>query len=111
MNTEDRRKFIEELIGLQKYDEMKDATLKELEKAERDLGQFEAIFKEVSAQLKKVEKEKNDALAWKELDEHINFLNSQLIALKISKLREEEDELERKIENSLKITVSVCFNL
>ncbi|MFX1377825.1 MAG: AAA family ATPase [Promethearchaeota archaeon] len=103
MNAEERRKFIEELIGLQKYDEMKDATLKELEKAERDLGQFEAIFKEVSAQLKKVEKEKNDALAWKELDEQINFLNSQLIALKISILRQEEEDLERKIENSLKI--------
>ncbi|MFW9818401.1 MAG: AAA family ATPase [Candidatus Thorarchaeota archaeon] len=103
MNAEDRRNFIEELIGLQKYDEMKDATLKELEKAERDLGQFEAIFKEVSAQLKKVEKEKNDALAWKEFDEKINFLNSQLIALKISKLRKEEEELENKIENSLKI--------
>ncbi|MFX1377011.1 MAG: AAA family ATPase [Promethearchaeota archaeon] len=103
MNTEDRRFFIEDLIGLQKYDEMKDATLKELEKAERDLGQFEAIFKEVSSQLKKVEKEKNDALAWKELDEKINFLNSQLIALKIKKLREEEDDLEKKIENSLKI--------
>ncbi len=104
MNAEDRRYFIEDLIGLQKYDELKDATLKELEKAERDLGQFEAIFKEVSSQLKKVEKEKNDALAWKELDEQINFLNSQLIALKISKLREEEDEMERKIEESLKIT-------
>ncbi|MFX1428366.1 MAG: AAA family ATPase, partial [Promethearchaeota archaeon] len=103
MNTEDRRLFIEDLIGLQKYDEMKDATLKELEKAERDLGQFEAIFKEVSSQLKKVEKEKNDALAWKELDEKISFLNSQLIALKISKLREEEDELEKKIENSSKL--------
>ncbi|MFX1568141.1 MAG: AAA family ATPase [Promethearchaeota archaeon] len=103
MNPEDRRRFIEELIGLQKYDEMKDSTLKELEKAERDLGQFEAIFKEVSAQLKKVEKEKNDALAWKELDEQINYLNSQLIALKIAKLREEEDDLEKKIENSSKI--------
>ena len=103
MNAENRRFFIEELIGLQKYDEMKDATLKELEKAERDLGQFEAIFKEVSTQLKKVEKEKNDALAWKEFDEKINFLNSQLIALKISKLREEEDELEKKIEYSSKI--------
>ncbi|MCK4380520.1 MAG: hypothetical protein KAW51_05220, partial [Candidatus Lokiarchaeota archaeon] len=103
MNTENRRFFIEDLIGLQKYDEMKDATLKELEKAERDLGQFEAIFKEVSSQLKKVEKEKSDALAWTELDEKINFLKSQLIALKISKLREEEEDLEKKIENSLKI--------
>ncbi|MFX1315876.1 MAG: AAA family ATPase, partial [Promethearchaeota archaeon] len=103
MNAEERRIFIEELIGLQKYDEMKDSTLKELEKAERDLGQFEAIFKEVSAQLKKVEKEKNDALAWKELDQQINYLNSQLIALKISKLREEEDELDKKIEVSSKI--------
>ncbi|MFX0017726.1 MAG: AAA family ATPase [Promethearchaeota archaeon] len=103
MNTEGRRIFIEELIGLQKYDEMKDSTLKELEKAERDLGQFEAIFKEVSSQLKKVEKEKSDALAWKELDEKIKFYNAQLIALKISKLRDQEEELEKKIEESNKL--------
>ncbi|KKK40564.1 hypothetical protein LCGC14_0492950 [marine sediment metagenome] len=103
MNAEDRRKFIEELIGLQKYDEMKDVTLKELEKAERDLGQFEAIFKEVSSQLRKVEREKNDALAWKELDEKINYYNAQLIALKIAKLQEEEADLEIKIEESQKI--------
>lgn len=103
MNTEERRKFIEELIGLQKYDEMKDATYKELEKAERDLGQFEAIFKEVSSQLKKVEKEKNDALAWKALDEKINFYNAQLIALKISKLQDEEKELEKRIEETSKL--------
>lgn len=103
MSTENRRKFIEELIGLQKYDEMKDFTLKELEKAERDLGQFEAIFKEVAAQLRKVEKEKNDALAWKELDEKINYYNAQLIALKISKLQREETALEKNVEEALKI--------
>ncbi|MGB5911268.1 MAG: chromosome segregation SMC family protein [Promethearchaeia archaeon] len=103
MNTEGRRIFIEELIGLQKYDEMKDSTLKELEKAERDLGQFEAIFKEVSSQLKKVEKEKSDALAWKELDEKIKFYNAQLIALRISKLRDREEELEKKVEESNKL--------
>ena len=100
MNPETRRVFIEELIGLQKYDQMKDATMKELDKAERDLGQFEAIFKEVSSQLKKVEKEKNDALAWKELDEQIKLFNAQLIALKIEKLRKEENELEAKVEES-----------
>ncbi|MFX1258462.1 MAG: AAA family ATPase [Promethearchaeota archaeon] len=103
MNSDDRRKFIEELIGLQKYDEMKDATMKELEKAERDLGQFEAIFKEVSSQLKKVEKEKNDALAWRELNDTINFYNAQLIALKILKLQKEEEVLDKKIEESSKI--------
>jgi len=103
MSTENRRKFIEELIGLQKYDEMKDFTLKELEKAERDLGQFEAIFKEVAAQLRKVEKEKNDALAWKELDEKINYYNAQLIALKISKLQREETALEKNVEETQKI--------
>ncbi|MBY9017225.1 MAG: AAA family ATPase [Candidatus Lokiarchaeota archaeon] len=107
MNTEDRRLFIEELVGLQKYDEMKDSTMKELEKAERDLGQFEAIFKEVSAQLKKVEKEKNDALTWKEFDEKIKLYNAQLIALKISKLREEEAQLELKIEETNKIIEEV----
>ena len=107
MNPEARRLFIEDLIGLQKYDEMKDGTMKELEKAERDLGQFEAIFKEVSSQLKKVEKEKNDALAWKELDEQINLYNAQLIALKIEKLRQEENGLEKSIEESNAILIEL----
>jgi len=103
MGTIERREFIEELIGLQKYDEMKEETMKELEKAERDLGQFEAIFKEVSSQLKKVEKEKNDALAWKELEQEINSLKSKLIALKISKLKKKEEEIENHIEETKKI--------
>ncbi|MHA1845957.1 MAG: AAA family ATPase [Promethearchaeota archaeon] len=103
MSADERRKFIEELIGLEKYDEMKDATYKELEKAERDLGQFEAIFKEVSGQLKKVEREKNDALAWKELEEKINLYNAQLIALKIAKLQEEEKELDENIDTAKRL--------
>jgi chromosome segregation protein len=98
MNVIDRRKFIETLIGLEKYDSMKESTFKELEKADRDLGKFEAIFKEVTSQLKKYEKEKNDALRWKELDDKLKSLNAELIALKIEKLRNEEKELETKID-------------
>lgn len=100
MSSNARREFIETLIGLSKYDEMKDKTLKELEKADKDLGQFEAIFKEVSIQLKKVEKEKNDALRWKELDNNVNLFNAQLIALKIHKLRQEEEEIKADIEST-----------
>ena len=103
MNSRDRRVFIETLIGLEKYDEMRDNTLKKLDKAERDLGKFEAIFSEVSSQLKKVEKEKNDALKWKELDEKINHYNAQLIALKISKLQKEEEQLEKDMEKTREI--------
>jgi len=103
MNSDDRRRFIETLIGLEKYDQMRDATLKKLDKAERDLGKFEAIFSEVSSQLKKVEKEKNDALKWKELDEKINLYNAQLIALKIAKLQAEEEHLERDMEETQEI--------
>ncbi|MHA1775816.1 MAG: AAA family ATPase [Promethearchaeota archaeon] len=100
MSSNARREFIEMLIGLSKYDEMKDKTLKELEKADKDLGQFEAIFKEVSTQLKKVEKEKNDALRWKELDNKVNLFNAQLIALKIHKMRLEEDDINAEIEST-----------
>jgi chromosome segregation protein len=98
MNVVDRRVFIETLIGLEKYDSMKESTFKELEKADRDLGKFEAIFKEVTSQLKKYEKEKNDALRWKELDDKLKQLNAELIAVKIEKLRNEEKELETKID-------------
>ncbi|WP_457556554.1 AAA family ATPase [Candidatus Harpocratesius sp.] len=100
MSPNARREFIEMLIGLSKYDEMKDKTLKELEKADKDLGQFEAIFKEVSVQLKKVEKEKNDALRWKELDNQVNLFNAQLIALKIHKMRQEEDDIAAEMEST-----------
>jgi len=103
MNSVGRRTFIETLIGLEKYDEMRDNTLKKLDKAERDLGKFEAIFSEVSSQLKKVEKEKNDALKWRELDEKINHYNAQLIALKISKLQGEEEQLEKDMEKAREI--------
>ena len=98
MNVVNRRKFIETLIGLEKYDSMKESTFKELEKADRDLGKFEAIFKEVTSQLKKYEKEKNDALRWKELDDKLKQLNAELIAVKIEKLRNDEKELETKID-------------
>ncbi|MBD3349935.1 MAG: AAA family ATPase, partial [Candidatus Lokiarchaeota archaeon] len=98
MNVVERRQFIETLIGLEKYDEMVDQTMKELEKADRDLGKFEAIFKEVSSQLKKYEKEKNDALRWKDLDEKIKQFSAELIALKIDKLRKEEEDLENQID-------------
>ncbi len=100
MNTVNRRVFIETLIGLEKYDQMKARTLKELEKADTDLGQFEAIFKEVSQQLKKVEKEKNDALQWKQLDNSIKQYNAQLIALKIFHLRQREEEIAADIEST-----------
>jgi len=100
MNTVNRRIFIETLIGLEKYDQMKARTLKELEKADVDLGQFEAIFKEVSQQLKKVEKEKNDALQWKDLDNLIKQYNAQLIALKIFHLRQREEEIGADIEST-----------
>ncbi|MHA1848586.1 MAG: AAA family ATPase [Promethearchaeota archaeon] len=93
MGTEDRRLFIEDLVGLQKFDEEKEKALKELEKADQDLVKFEAIFNEVAKQLKIAEKERNDALRWKELDNKIKELNARLIAINIKKLRDEEDQL------------------
>jgi chromosome segregation protein len=93
MSSEDRRLFIEELVGLSKFDDEKNAALKELEKADQDLVKFEAIFQEVARQLKAVEKEKNDALRWMELDNKIKELNARLIALGIRKLRDEEEQV------------------
>nr|MDO8116617.1 chromosome segregation SMC family protein [Candidatus Sigynarchaeota archaeon] len=93
MSPEDRRIFIEDLVGLQKFDDEKNAALKELEKADQDLVKFEAIFQEVARQLKSVEKERNDALRWLELDKKIKEFNSRLIALNIKKLRDEEEQL------------------
>ncbi|MBN2150188.1 MAG: chromosome segregation protein SMC [Candidatus Lokiarchaeota archaeon] len=93
MSPEDRRIFIEELVGLQKFDDEKNAALKELEKADQDLVKFEAIFQEVARQLKAVEKEKNDALRWIELDNKVKELNARLIALGIKKLRDEEEQV------------------
>ncbi|MEX2681805.1 MAG: AAA family ATPase, partial [Candidatus Sigynarchaeota archaeon] len=102
MSPEDRRIFIEDLVGLQKFDDEKNAALKELEKADQDLVKFEAIFQEVARQLKAVEKEKNDALRWIELDNKIKELNARLIALGIKKLRDEEEQVNIFISETKK---------
>ncbi|HME55495.1 MAG TPA: chromosome segregation SMC family protein [Candidatus Lokiarchaeia archaeon] len=102
ISPEDRRIFIEELVGLQKFDTEKAAALKELEKADQDLVKFEAIFQEVARQLKAVEKEKNDALRWLELDKKIKELNARLIAINIKKLRDEEEQVNLFISETNK---------
>lgn len=116
MSPDDRRQFIEDLVGLQKFDEEKAAALRELEKADQDLVKFEAIFQEVARQLKAVEKEKNDALRWLELDNTIKELNARLVALNIKKLRDEEEqvlifisETKKKIEE-LADEITTCSN-
>jgi len=98
MSTNSRREFIETLIGLEHYDRSKEKVLKELERADRDLVQFEAIFKEVSTQLIKVEREKNDALKWVQLKNDIEKYNGQLLALKVQEQRSLEAELSELIE-------------
>ncbi|MHA1371802.1 MAG: AAA family ATPase, partial [Promethearchaeota archaeon] len=111
MSTEDRRFFIEDLVGLQKFDEEKAAALKELEKADQDLVKFEAIFQEVAKQLREVEKERNDALRWKALDDKIKELNARLIALNIKKLRDEEEQLLVFIDETKKKVEEISENI
>jgi len=79
MSSFERRSIIEEISGIQEYDEKKDKGLRELTKAEENIARMDLVINEVSSQLKRLENEKNDALRYKYLKEEIEKNKGDLL--------------------------------
>ncbi len=78
MSSFERRSIIEEISGIQEYDDRKEKGLRELEKADENIARMDLVIKEVGSQLNRLENEKNDALRYQylkdEISKHKGFL-------------------------------------
>lgn len=98
MQPEDRRKIIEEVAGISIYEVRKEKSLKELEKTEEKLKEVMAILRERTAYLNNLEKERQEALKYKKLEEELRSLKASIVNYDLQKKKKEKEEIEEEIQ-------------
>ncbi len=83
MSPLERRGMIEEVAGISIYESKKEKALRELGRVEEKLNEAGIILAERKTYLKELEKEKEQALRFKELNEKIKRNKATLLALRI----------------------------
>lgn len=97
MHSEERRKIIEEVAGISIYESRKEKSLHELEKTDEKLKEISAILREKTAFLKNLEKERAQALRFKELETTIKKLKASIFSRKIEDKEKEIESIEKSI--------------
>ena len=83
INSEERRKIIEEVAGISIYETRKHKSLRELEKTEEKLKEVSAILRERNSYLKNLEKERQDALNYQKLELTIKRCKATILDLSL----------------------------
>ena len=90
MHPDDRRKIIEEVAGISIYESRKEKSLRELEKTDEKLKEITLILRDRTAYLKNLDKERTEALRFKDLELTLRRCSASLLTKRI---HEKEKEL------------------
>ncbi|MEI6850225.1 MAG: AAA family ATPase, partial [archaeon] len=101
MQSEERRKIIEEVAGISIYESKKEKSLKELEKTEERLKEIAAILRERSIYMKNLEKERAQALRFQELQGMQKRLKASILSRKIEDKVKELEKINKSIAERL----------
>ncbi|MEM0203662.1 MAG: chromosome segregation protein SMC [Archaeoglobaceae archaeon] len=121
MSPVQRRRIIEDVAGISEFDEKKERALEELDRVRENIEKLEAVIAEVEGMLKSLEKDRNEALRYKELvakkiecETQIKaheFLslnsNKKRIEDEIERLEKEKDRLMAKIPEITQRTIKI----
>lgn len=93
LNSEERRRIIEDIVGLSYFDEKKEETMKQLDESDRRLEVAMAKMGEIRKRIDDLEGERNDQLRFQHLERDIRRFK----AIKISNaIKETGDRLENQ---------------
>ena len=98
MHAEERRKVLEEVSGIAVYESRKEKSLHELEKTEEKLKEVMAVLKERTIYLNNLEKERQQALRYKKLEEDLKKFKASVIYHDLVKTKKEIDRINSEIE-------------
>ncbi|MEM4259423.1 MAG: chromosome segregation SMC family protein [Candidatus Pacearchaeota archaeon] len=98
MHPDERRKIIEEVAGISIYEARKEKSLKELEKSEEKLKEINAILRERTTYLRNLERERGQALRYKELENNLKKIKASIINKKLEEKQNELNKLLKSIE-------------
>ena len=97
MHTEERRKIIEEVSGISIYESRKEKSLKELDKTEEKQKEVFSILRERTAYLNNLEKERQQALKYKKLEQDIKKFKASIIHVDLIKRKNLLKEIQESI--------------
>lgn len=96
----DRRRLFEEAAGVTRYKEKRKKTLRKLDETQKDLQRVEDILIEVRKKTKSLERQAEKAQKAKKYREELKHLDKALNKHEYSKIKEELEPLEERIDNA-----------
>jgi len=97
MQPEERRKIIEEVAGISIYESRKERSIKELDKTENRLKEILAILRERTSYLNNLEKERQEALRFKKLEQDSKKLKASILDITLKTKDKEKENIEENI--------------
>lgn len=107
ITPEERRRIIEDLIGIGEYDVKKAEAQVQLNQADVNLKVATAHIEEVQKRIESLERERNDALRYNNIQGEIKQLKAQQISNNISELKREIAGLTEKLNEKKKVVESL----
>jgi chromosome segregation protein len=105
LTPDEKRKMIEEVVGIARFDEKKAEAQKQLSQADTKLQIELARTGEMKGQLEKLEVQRNDLLRFNELESQVNWLRGVQTSRRIVEYREKlnslraiDEELHKKLD-------------
>ncbi len=84
---DEKRKLIEQMVGVAQFDEKKDLAMKQLNEADRKLEVAMAKIGEIRDRVQQLEQERNDQLRIRQLEEQISWLRAASVSTKLTNIR------------------------
>jgi chromosome segregation protein len=101
VTPEERRKIIEDIVGIAVYEEKKAEAQAQLQQADLNIRVASARVDEVKSRVEALERERNDFLRYSFLKGEINRLKAKLLSDKIRQLNEEIEAVKAEIRRKL----------
>ena len=98
MDPLERRLVIDDLAGVAEYDEKREKSLAQLQRAETDLQRINAVLNEISSQVEHLKRQREGALRYKELTGRVNWARAVVAVIKKGELIEGLADVEQKID-------------
>ena len=111
MQPVERRGVLEEVSGISDYELRKTKALHELEKTEERLKEVNSILRERTSYLNNLEKERQQALRYKKLEEDSRKFKASIIHSDLSKKKKEAEKISSDIEAERKGIDKIKKNL
>ncbi len=93
-----RRKIIDDIAGISEFEEKKARAIEELEAVRQNIEKISAILSEVEVRLRDLERDREEALRYKDLLSRKEKLELELKAIKRKELEQKLSRIEKEIE-------------